>query len=296
MPKQCQYPNSAMTPTPTASTSPFWYGATVSSNQKAVYLYDHRDGNPDWKGAVKIDSGKVTRANVADFGTGAVGSFDPLQSATTLDQRVTHAIVHIDDPSTCYTADDTGLIVLWTSTQGSRNAQHQVLDNPVQIVQFAMHNGNAYRKSNNQWLAQFLKLNFNQAKTLVNFKTRTQASEFEKDFSHFLDIILPKRVDEPLALRLLCEAWILKNDIGDPLPEGVTLKAPRGLLEWLSPFRSGVDQLEANSVAALMGDFNDAAIKLFKAIDRSDGIGIAHEVRAFIDAKKATSISTEGNE
>jgi len=214
---------------PYASESPFWYGKTLCHNGKSLYLYDHRDSIREWKGAVTIHANVIVRANVAGHDFEDVKALEdgfPPKSA----------IIHItNNPTTIYTADDEGLIVLRVSTQASAPNGNQVLHAPANIVQFAMQNREAYR-SKEPWLGEFLKLNFETAKKIAVLTDRANAAEFETDFSHFLDIILPRRIENRLAFRLLCEA---KKACGQGKQgdfKGITIYAPSELDDWLMPF------------------------------------------------------------
>jgi len=248
----------------------------VTKDHTAVYLYDRRDGEGAWKGAVTLDNGKVARANVANFGTGSVGTFDPVQVLQQTSMPAKHAIIHADNPESCCTAADFELIVLWVSTQDSRNDPHSILTSPAAIVRFAMRDGNAYRTADSKWLPEFLKLTFEQAKQLARFKTRTEASGWESDnpgFEHFLDIILPGRVENLLAFRLLCEATKVVEEentrrtakgeqtSNTALLSNITIHAPQTIWEWVRPFgittpedpTTQADAQTIEKVAAMVG-------------------------------------------
>ena len=143
-----------------------------------------------------------------------------------------------------------------------------------------MKNRNTYEKVDN-WIAEFLFLSFEQAKQIASFRRRAEASIFEAEFSHFLDVILPGRSENLFTLRLLCEAWQIVNDRGECECNGIPIQAPSKLAEWLAPF--GTDAT-ADDIAAQMGEAKGAATVLFQAIQRPQGSNLNDAVSAYLSA------------
>lgn len=142
-----------------------------------------------------------------------------------------------------------------------------------------MNDRSAYEKVAD-WLGEFLKLTFPQAAELAKFTSRSQASEFESEFSHLLNIILPGRLEAILALRLLCEAWKATKGKASSERGEIKIHAPTTLNQWLAPF--GVEY-EAAKAAALMGEAKDAAAALFDAVEKPKE-ELNKTVEAFLDA------------
>jgi len=240
----------------------FWYGYTVLCHGVPLYLYDHRDTDPNWKGAVTLTGVNLTRVNVAKYDMKADVAL-PLPPSPP--PQAKHAIIHDDNPDSLYTSDDSVLIVLWVSTTSARGGAHQIIPPPpdgAKVVQFSMTDGNAYRNEA-KWLGEYVALTFEQAKKLAAFTTRSQATEFEENFSHLLDIILPGRIETQLAFRLLCEA---KHECGGQPSKNLgelTIHAPQELNEWLAPFSpvGPDDPSKIVSVARMMGKENEVKAK-----------------------------------
>lgn len=112
------------------------------------------------------------------------------------------------------------------------------------FVWLSMKSREAYTKVA-KWLPEFLELDFETAKALAEIAKggdRAKAYAYETKFAHFLDIILPGRVENLLAFRLLCEACKYKKAEGKIEFEGIEIHAPKGIGQWLAPFGKEVSQ------------------------------------------------------
>ena len=264
------------------SDSEFWYGYNLRRENKPLYLYDHRYSNANWKGAATISAGNITRSDVANF------SHFGVLSIPDTDGIAKHVIIHADNPEQIYGDDDSELIVLWVSTTAARAGEHTLIpalpDSP-KIVQFVMKDGSAYR-SRFPWLSEFLALDFETAKKIAVLKVRSEASEYEKEFSHFLDIILPGDPTAELAFRLLCEARVACGRDDEKEMGGLKINAPKDLAAWLAPFAvSGDEDQKIAAVVAMMGSetAKKAAKAVFDALERNEN--------AFEEAKVFPGVS-----
>jgi hypothetical protein len=222
-----------------------------------VVLHDHRR-TAACPGAVTIAEGQVSRANVADR------DFPNCLVADGPLQQVVHAICHIDtnrtniqffDPTCAQFPKVIALHVSSTPQSGSDHAS----DNST--VWLSMKDGACYRDSND-WLPEFLSLDFRTAKDLVEIAKvgdRSNASEYESEFAHLLDIILPGRVEHSLAFRLLCEAQKCMKIDGKSDCVGIEIHSPEGIDQWLDPFgrKQGTDLVATakaiDEVSSLIG-------------------------------------------
>jgi len=131
------------------------------------------------------------------------------------------------------------------------------------VVWLSMKDRAAYQRIA-EWLPEFLKLDFETAAKIADSAKhgiRTKVAGYEENYAHLLDVILPKRVENLLALRLLCESWLLihwnqgssfprRNDLSNALgisvddyrlPAGVRLNSPESLDDWFRPFGENHD-------------------------------------------------------
>jgi hypothetical protein len=266
--------------------SDYWYGKNIVCQGRLIYLYDHRYNDPEWKGAVTLSNGNVTRSNVADFfnfrEVALPSGSDPVYAK--------HAVIHHDNPNTLYDNNiDNELVVLRVSTTPSVQGGPKCFPgggSEPKVVQFAMTDGSSFRRDDEKWVTEFLTLTFDQAKKLSALSVRSQAHEFEEGFAHFLDIILPGRVENLLAFRLLCEASKFvteskakKSKDYDAAShsckqDGITIHAPgdtpEKLGEWLTPFGKSKPE-EISQVAALIGsgEVKTAAENVLNAVHKS---------------------------
>jgi len=258
-------------PFPGANPPIHHYGITLRYAEKNIYLYDRRDGDPNWKGAATVDSnGEITRVNVADFDVkGGNGLSLPRNG-----EAAKHAIIHTSNAAGLYTAEDQGLIVLRVSTTAQQGAEHQVLPAPpapAAIVELSMKDGNAYRQ-NTGWLGQFLLLSFEEATEIAGAANRGDLSEeIRRKCPNLLDITHPGDPTAPLAFRLLCEAWEEKEINRKNELSGFEFEAPANSEEWRKPFTRAEGQtVTIEEVVALMvdGDFKG---KVRAVLDATDG-------------------------
>lgn len=271
------------------ANSPHWYGLHIKIGACVIFLYDHRDTEEEWKGAATIDvAGKVTRANVAKHPfADCVRDFS---------SKTTHAIIHFDNPHSLYAATDEYLIVLRVSTIQAAPNGHEILTSPANIIQFSMQDGNAYRSSS-PWLKEFFALDYKTAESIAKLKHRSQAAAYEEKYGHFLDIILPGRVENLLAFRLLCEAVKVveeentkrtaKSEQTSNTAElcGITIHAPEQLEQWLAPFGKKPEDVNAiEHVAGMIGsgDLKKAAEKVLKTVKERNNPSSA--ITGFLEA------------
>jgi hypothetical protein len=186
---------------------------------------------------------------------------------------------------------DDGMIALMVSTQPEVSTAPAVLETPSRIVQLAMRSRVAYRRD--AWLSEFLRLTFEEAAAIAGFGSRSSvSSDLEQNYSHFLDVVLPKDHDAVFALRLLCEAWRLGKTPGR---SDIKIWAPDKFGDWLEPFSKNGNAMKPADVVALMAGAKEEAKALFLALAMKDGVdrngGVDRAVAAFL---QATQPRTEG--
>jgi len=257
------------------------FGKNVLIQTKSVYLHDHRNA---------YGFSNDTTADIANH------RFQNLVSA---DNLAKHAIIHKTERNALYTADDNELIVLCVSTNPSMPDDHRVIQSenpPHQIVELMMKDGSSYRSSF-PWLTEFLELDFETATKIAVLKVRSEASEYEKEFSHFLDIILPGDPTAELAFRLLCEARVACGSDDEKEMGGLKIYAPKDLAAWLAPFAVSVngDQKIA-AVVAMMGSetAKKAAKAVFDALERNENA--LEEAKVFPGVSELVPSSTPSQE
>lgn len=154
--------------------------------------------------------------------------------------------------------------------------------NGAQFVWLRATDLNAYRADG--WLGQFLEVGFDDAKKLAKCNDREELppelAKLEEDCPEFLDIILPGRIENRLAFRLLCEAAKVvaeentkrkakgeQTSITAAL-SGITIHAPKDLGEWLAPFGKSTPE-EISQVAGMIGsgDVKKAAGHVLEAVN-----------------------------
>ncbi|MEI8040601.1 MAG: hypothetical protein WCL11_04275 [Verrucomicrobiota bacterium] len=129
----------------------------------------------------------------------------------------------------------------------------------------------AYDREPGKWLSEFLTLTAQQAEDLVNYGDRSDVpSVTENDCARFLDIILPRRIEQRLAFRLLCEAKEACGEQDSTELCGITIHAPKDLGEWLEPF-GGSGAHDISRVAGMIGSGNikAAAELVLKAVNEN---------------------------
>lgn len=253
-----------------------WQQRLFKSYELPLVLRDHTRGIYLPSGA--LDSAKVANVEFKDH---------VALAATTGVRNQVHVVAHLGtaDTRTSVQGDlfdppvgvsDCNSIIL----QVTRESITSVSEFSGNFIWFSMKDRNAYEQIG-QWLSEFLKLTFEQAKQLAAFKTRADAHEFEAEFSHFLDIILPGRMENLLAFRLLCEATKVvaeentkrtaRSEQTSNTAElsGITIHAPEQLEQWLAPFGKKPEDVKAiEHVAGMIGsgDLKKAAEKVLKTV------------------------------
>jgi len=243
---------------------------------RCLVLRDHRNSGP---GAVTIQSGQVTRADVADV--------DFLRSGVSLTEvQVTplaHAVCHLDEANRndvdFFESDGDvsarpKVVILQASTAaGGVSWPHERCDDTVWL---SMKDRMAYSRVS-EWSPQFLNLSFEDAATIAQAPDRSALAKFEGGFSRILDITHPGDPTAPLAFRLLCEAWYEKNVNGNN-----RINAPGSLEEWLNPFNvkgdSESDRMQA-VVALMRSEDREVVKKVLKAANEKQNL--AEAVKAF---------------
>ena len=150
--------------------------------------------------------------------------------------------------------------------------------NRAQFVWLRAKDLNAYRADG--WLNQFLELSFDDAKQLAECNDREklprELAALENDCPEFLDIILPGRIENRLAFRLLCEAAKVvaeenakrtakgEQTSNTAALSGITIHAPKDLGEWLAPFGKEISQV-AGMIGS--GDVKEAAGHVLEAVN-----------------------------
>lgn len=254
-----------------------WQQRLFKSAELPLVLRDHTRGIYLPSGA--LDSAKVANVEFKDHVALAV---------TTEVSNLFHIVAHLDTTETRISVQgdlfdpavgvgDCNSILLQV-TRASVTCASACSEN---FVWFSMKNRHAYEQVG-QWLPEFLKLTFEQAKQITGFKNRAEAHELEAEFSHFLDIILPGRVENLLAFRLLCEATKVvaeentkrtaKDEQTSNTAElsNITIHAPKDLSEWLAPFGKSKPE-EIPQVASMVGSgvVKEAAEKVLNAVNGS---------------------------
>jgi hypothetical protein len=163
--------------------------------------------------------------------------------------------------------------------------------NGAQFVWLRATDLNAYRADG--WLDQFLELGFDDAKKLTECNDRAHLppgiAKLEEDCPEFLDIILPGRIENRLAFRLLCEAAKAVQEENKKRKangeqasataklSSITIHAPKDIGEWLAPF-GGKGEEDIPRMAGMIGsrDVRTAARNILNLVngkgDLSDAI------------------------
>lgn len=159
-------------------------------------------------------------------------------------------------------------IILEVSSQEATSSLSAVNGN---IVWLSMKSREAYKNVSN-WLNQFLDLSFKDARNLAELQSRSQVTGeleyLEEKYSKFLNVILPGSVDAPLALRLLCEAWLYTSGEESKVESSIMIHAPQNLKDWLEPFATdGGTSTKERVIAAMEKSQRVTVLKLFDAVD-----------------------------
>jgi hypothetical protein len=274
-------------------------------NNKQLVLHDHRA-----TGSVTVTTNQITRADVAGRDGDPISFLDHvgLPSATCQPPELYYLVCHIktsregfaknpescDHPIPLFPNGTTGkkVIALQATTQDSLTGEGkllEVLENSY--VWLPMNDRSAYHKVSD-WLPEFLKLDFDTAKDLAKAaKTgdRSKATQFENDYAHLLDIILPGRVANLLAFRLLCEAKEACNR-DDKLENykgtRITIHAAKDIGQWLAPFGENLSPPDISKVAGMIGsgDVKKAAEEVLNAVNQNHDPSVA--ITNFLKADK----------
>ena len=238
----------------------------VSASGATLVLEDYRNTR-SVDGAVTISGGRITRANVADVDFMKHVSL-PIMPGT--ENSTFFAVVHagMDRPQfekdlLAPTVTGKCAIILQVSTRPSISSESRIFDSDTDncCIWLSMKSRGDYENVD-AWLSEFLSLTNSDAKKLVDAEgSREKVSQdMEEKYPHLLDIILPRTVENRLALRLLCEAWLFVE--GKMTAEGITIHAPANIDEWLKPFGAKAPA----EVVKQMGDAGKEAQALFTAI------------------------------
>lgn len=68
------------------------------------------------------------------------------------------------------------------------------------------------------------------------------------------DLLRPAATDHVLALRILCEAWLLVNRSTAESPRGIVIRTPGRPVDWFAPFGKDPSEEAANDIANQMGE------------------------------------------
>lgn len=237
-----------------------------------IVLHDHRAEN-NLQGAVTVERGQVLRANVAD------ADFINHASCCALPGKVTvnHIVAHIQNRDTFAAAcfpeglNRRQMIVLQSTTSSSLSDDHA---DAKTFIWLSMKNQEAYKKVED-WIGQFLELSIADAKKIAALQSRSEVSgelEYLEDkYSKFLNVILPGSIDAPLALHLLCEAWICTNGKESKIESGIMVHAPQNLNSWLRPFAIDDEIPTKQQVVAVMAKSQrNAVLQLLDAVEALD--------------------------
>jgi hypothetical protein len=237
-----------------------WQQRLFESAALPLVLRDHTRGIYLPSGT--LDSAKVANVEFKDH---------VVLAATTGVSNQVHVVAHLGTAETRTSVQgdlfdppvgvrDCNSIIL----QVTRESITSVSASSENFIWFSMKDRHAYEQIG-QWLSEFLKLTFEQAKQLAGFKTRADAHEFEAEFSHFLDIILPGRVENLLAFRLLCEATkVVAEENTKRAAKGeqtsnsaewsnIIIHAPKNLAEWLAPFGENLGERNIPMISGTIG-------------------------------------------
>ena len=233
------------------------------TDNKLLVLHDHTCG-------IRLENGQLN---------GSVATVRILEnchtfSGTTPD--VIHVVAHTSDfnrismTNAFFSGNASGkqVIVLHVASGGfvqhvCENTNHSDA-NFVWLSQKDTHL--AYRKVS-EWLPEFMKLDFKTAEDLARIANESdhgQASAYETDYAHLLDIILPGRIENRLAFRLLCEAYKCKRIDNKNDCEGIEIHAPEGIGQWLAPFgkvEGGDDAAKAKAIDEVAGMIGSGEVK-----------------------------------
>lgn len=250
--------------------------ATTKPTKKLV-LHDHSNG-------LYLPGNQYDSLKVADV------EFKEHVAVSTDDATLVHAVAHVESrdaftrgvfesANNFQTEDSRQLIVLQVSrTESVADVSHA----SDKVVWLAMKSRAAYMEVQ-LWLPEFLKLDFITAGTLAGVAAagdRSKATQCENDYAHLLDIILPGRVENLLAFRLLCEATKVvaaentkrttnaEQESNTAELSGITIHAPKHIGEWLSPFGENSSETDIPKVAGMIGSgyVKTAAENVLKAV------------------------------
>lgn len=228
----------------------------LSLGGRCLVLRDHRNSGP---GAVSIQNGQVTRADVAGV------DFLPSTISVPEGQECpfVHAVCHLDEldrraveffEDRVSASERPKMVILQASTaSGGVGWAHETLD---RIIWLSMKDKAAYGRVR-EWLPEFMDLDFATAKLIAGAPDRGSLSDtIQRTCPHLLDITHPGDPTALFAFRLHCEAWEEVNVNGNASLSGFPITAPSGLTDWLAPFspQSNGDRASIESVVAMMGD------------------------------------------
>jgi hypothetical protein len=77
------------------------------------------------------------------------------------------------------------------------------------------------------------------------------------------ELLQPAPTEDVLALRLLCEAWLLSHRPESRKPDGLTIKAPDSPKEWFAPFATTPSVAAAAAIASTVGEIARADARTF---------------------------------
>lgn len=260
-----------------------------------LVLRDYRNSAP---GAVSIVDGRLTRANVADV--------DFRESEVRIpdvrDSGLFHAVCHIDedhrDEVDFYEPLPEGdrqgeehskMVAIQVSTAGRVKPAHKVT---AEVVWLSMFDRGAYTRVN-EWLPEFMDLDFETAQAIAGAPNRESLSEdVQRRYSHLLDITHPGDPTVELAFRLLCEARLACGEAESSVIGLVEVRAPVALDSWLEPFEpKGKDQSERiAAVVAMMGseEAKESASAVLDAVQRNEDV--------LVKAKEFPGVSADHGE
>lgn len=161
-------------------------------------------------------------------------------------------------------------IILQVSSQAATS--DSAINNNV--VWLSMKSREAYKKVAD-WLPQFLDLSFDDAVEIAKATDRAKVPpEIERRCPEFLDIIVPRRIENLLAFRLLCEAAKVvekennkRKAKGEKMSNtaeqsGITIHAPVDIGDWLAPFGGS----GAEDIAHVAGMIDSGAVKAAEVV------------------------------
>jgi hypothetical protein len=262
-----------------------------------LLLRDHREVE-EAPGAVTIENGVVTRANVADVTfpnaelKEGISITDPLHVVCHLtEDRENIQFLEPAAPG-AENAKAPRLVILHVSAGADRVSLPSKADE--RAVWLSMASRTAYAKVD-VWLKQFLNLSFEDAEKIAKSPERAVLDpKIQQKYAQLLDITHPGDPAAPLAFHLLCEAWKIKNiDLKDDC-EGIPITAPSNLTVWLAPFspEGNDDPARIASVVSKMGD-TDTKDKAKMVLEAANGAPKTH-VLAFLGIEGQAPDQAEG--